>query len=151
MIDHVSIGVRDIAAAKRFYDAALKPLGYMCLVEIEGTLGYGKAGPAFWVSAAEHPVPPDEKSGLHICFAAPTRGSADQSIRPRFATVGAITDRRACAATTAATITPPSWSTPTGTASRRIAAPPREPQGLGCGKGRSAFLTAAGSPAMTRR
>jgi catechol 2,3-dioxygenase-like lactoylglutathione lyase family enzyme len=78
MIDHVSIGVRDIAAAKRFYDAALKPLGYMCLVEIEGTLGYGKAGPAFWVSAAEHPVPPDEKSGLHICFAAPTRGSADQ-------------------------------------------------------------------------
>jgi catechol 2,3-dioxygenase-like lactoylglutathione lyase family enzyme len=78
MIDHVSIGVRDIAAAKRFYDAALKPLGYMCLVEIEGTLGYGKAGPAFWVSAAEHPVPPDEKSGPHICFTAPTRGGVDQ-------------------------------------------------------------------------
>ncbi len=28
MIDHVSIGVRDIARTKRFYDAALKPLGY---------------------------------------------------------------------------------------------------------------------------
>ena len=27
MIDHVSIGVRDIARTKRFYDAALKPLG----------------------------------------------------------------------------------------------------------------------------
>jgi catechol 2,3-dioxygenase-like lactoylglutathione lyase family enzyme len=70
MIDHVSIGVRDIASAKRFYDAALRPL--------EGTLGYGKDGPAFWVSAAERPVPPDEKSGLHICFAAPTRPSVDQ-------------------------------------------------------------------------
>jgi extradiol dioxygenase family protein len=28
MIDHVSIGVRDVAKTKRFYDAALKPLGY---------------------------------------------------------------------------------------------------------------------------
>jgi catechol 2,3-dioxygenase-like lactoylglutathione lyase family enzyme len=78
MIDHVSIGVRDIATAKRFYDAALKPLGYTCLIEIEGTLGYGKGGPAFWVSAAERPVSPDEKSGLHICFTAPTRSSVNQ-------------------------------------------------------------------------
>ncbi|MBV9584385.1 MAG: VOC family protein, partial [Alphaproteobacteria bacterium] len=30
MFDHVSIGVRDIARAKRFYDAALAPLGYKC-------------------------------------------------------------------------------------------------------------------------
>jgi catechol 2,3-dioxygenase-like lactoylglutathione lyase family enzyme len=78
MIDHVSIGVRDIDRAKRFYDAVLKQLGYTCLVEIEGTLGYGKGAPAFWVSAAERPVPPDEKSGLHICFAASTRTSVDQ-------------------------------------------------------------------------
>jgi catechol 2,3-dioxygenase-like lactoylglutathione lyase family enzyme len=28
MIAHISIGVRDIATSKRFYDAALKPLGY---------------------------------------------------------------------------------------------------------------------------
>jgi hypothetical protein len=28
MIDHVSIGVCDVATTKRFYDAALKPLGY---------------------------------------------------------------------------------------------------------------------------
>ena len=26
MLNHISIGVRDIAKAKRFYDAALKPL-----------------------------------------------------------------------------------------------------------------------------
>ena len=27
MFDHVSIGVRDLARAKRFYDAVLAPLG----------------------------------------------------------------------------------------------------------------------------
>ena len=73
MIDHVSIGVRDVAKAKRFYDAALKPLGYACLSEGEGSLGYGRDAVALWIGAAERPVPADEKSGLHLCFAAPTR------------------------------------------------------------------------------
>jgi catechol 2,3-dioxygenase-like lactoylglutathione lyase family enzyme len=41
MLDHVSIGVRDIKAAKHFYDAALKPLGYTCLHDFDGSLGYG--------------------------------------------------------------------------------------------------------------
>lgn len=77
MIDHVSIGVRDIARAKRFYDAALKPLGYSCMAESAGSLGYGASGIAFWISAVDHPVPPDTKSGLHFCFAAPTPSSVD--------------------------------------------------------------------------
>ena len=49
MIDHVSIGVRDIARAKRFYDAALKPLGYSCMAESPGSLGYGASGIEFWI------------------------------------------------------------------------------------------------------
>jgi catechol 2,3-dioxygenase-like lactoylglutathione lyase family enzyme len=77
MIDHVSIGVRDIATAKRFYDAALKPLGCACLSEGEGSLGYGDGAVALWISAVEHPVPPDPKSGLHFCFTAPTSKSVD--------------------------------------------------------------------------
>ena len=77
MLDHVSIGVHDIARAKRFYDAALKPLGYKCLSEGESSLGYGARSVALWVNVAERPVPPDRKSGLHFCFAAPTRRSAD--------------------------------------------------------------------------
>ena len=75
MIDHVSIGVRDVAKAKRFYDAALKPLGYKCLSEAESSLGYGRDAVAFWISGTERPVPPDNKSGLHFCFSAPTRKS----------------------------------------------------------------------------
>jgi catechol 2,3-dioxygenase-like lactoylglutathione lyase family enzyme len=77
MFDHVSIGVRDVAKAKRFYDVALKPLGYKCLSQGEGSLGYGRDTVAFWISATQRPVPADEKSGLHFCLTAPTRKSVD--------------------------------------------------------------------------
>ena len=77
MFDHVSIGVRDIARAKKFYDAALKPLGYTCLSESEGSLGYGRDGVALWIGASEAPVPADMRSGLHFCFTAPTRKAVD--------------------------------------------------------------------------
>jgi catechol 2,3-dioxygenase-like lactoylglutathione lyase family enzyme len=77
MIDHLSIGVRDVANAKRFYDAVLKPLGYKCLSQGEGSLGYGRDTVALWIGAAERPVAADAKSGLHFCFSAPTRKSVD--------------------------------------------------------------------------
>jgi catechol 2,3-dioxygenase-like lactoylglutathione lyase family enzyme len=77
MIDHVSIGVRDIAKSKQFYDAALKPLGYQCLSKGEGSLGYGSEAVTLWISAVDRPVPPDMKSGLHFCFTAPDRRSVD--------------------------------------------------------------------------
>ena len=77
MIDRISIGVRDIANTKRFYDAALGSLDYKCLSEGSGSLGYGRDAVAFWISSADRPVRPDEKSGLHFCFTAPTRASVD--------------------------------------------------------------------------
>jgi catechol 2,3-dioxygenase-like lactoylglutathione lyase family enzyme len=77
MFDHVSIGVRDVAVAKRFYDAALGPLGYSCLSAGAGSLGYGKDAVALWISAVERPVPADTGSGLHLCFTAPSRQSVE--------------------------------------------------------------------------
>ena len=77
MINHVSIGVRDIAKTRRFYDAALAPLGYKCLSESPGSLGYGSDAVAFWISESERPVAADAKSGLHFCFDAPNRKSID--------------------------------------------------------------------------
>ena len=77
MLDHVSIGVADLARTKRFYDAALAPLGYRCLSESAGELGYGRERVMFWIGAAERPVAPDDKSGLHFCFVAETRGAVD--------------------------------------------------------------------------
>lgn len=77
MIDHVSIGVRNVAASKRFYDAALQPLGYQCLSESSESLGYGAKAPALWINVSERPVAPDTRSGLHLCFSAPNRKSVD--------------------------------------------------------------------------
>lgn len=77
MLNHVSVGVHDLARAKRFYDATLKPLGYKLLSEGDSYLGYGVDAIDWWVLPAERPVPSDPKSGLHFCFAAPTRQSVD--------------------------------------------------------------------------
>ena len=77
MINHVSIGVREIGRARGFYDAALGPLGYRCLSEGADSLGYGRDGIAFWLLASARSVPADDKSGLHFCFSAPTRASVD--------------------------------------------------------------------------
>lgn len=77
MLDHVSIGVSDIPRAGTFYDAALKPLGYVRLSDGEGSLGYGANAVSFWISAADKPVKADRESGLHFCFQAPDRKSVD--------------------------------------------------------------------------
>ena len=36
-----------------------------------------REAPEFWVLGTQHPVPPDDRSGLHICFTAPTRAAVD--------------------------------------------------------------------------
>ena len=77
MIDHLSIGVADIGRARRFYDAALEPLGYTRRSEDANSLGYGDDAVALWIGRASHPVLPDDESNLHICFAAPSRASVD--------------------------------------------------------------------------
>jgi catechol 2,3-dioxygenase-like lactoylglutathione lyase family enzyme len=71
MFDHISVGVADLARSKRFYDAALAPLGYRLLRERETSLGYGRTHISLWLLATDRPVPADPKSGLHFCFTAP--------------------------------------------------------------------------------
>ncbi len=78
MISHVSVGVRDIAKAGKFYDAALAPLGYKRLFDSAEALGYGATSPELWVMRVVRPVPADEASGLHFCFDAPARAAVDQ-------------------------------------------------------------------------
>ncbi len=78
MIDHISLGVRDIARSRRFYDTALTPLGYTCLSAADNSLGYGSGRVTLWLSPSDHPVAPDRRSGLHICFSAPSRSAVDR-------------------------------------------------------------------------
>lgn len=88
MINHLSIGVRDIGRTKRFYDAALTPLGYRCLSEGADSLGYGAEEVVLWINQTDHPVPADPRSGLHICFDAPTRKAVAAFHRAALATGG---------------------------------------------------------------
>ena len=78
MLDHVSIGGarsarrRGASTTRRWRRSAMRA----CSAG-RNSLGYGREAPAFWVSASDSPVPADPRSGLHFCFAAPTRGSVD--------------------------------------------------------------------------
>jgi catechol 2,3-dioxygenase-like lactoylglutathione lyase family enzyme len=75
-IDHVSIPVRDIAAAAIFYDAVMATLGLRRRKEREGAIGYGPdavAPPVFWILArAEHGAA-EAGMGLHVSFRAADR------------------------------------------------------------------------------
>ncbi len=77
MLDHVSIGVKDIEASKRFYDATLKPLGYVSKYAKGTDAGYGRDAIQLWLGQTDKPVKEDIASGLHFCFVAPTRKSVD--------------------------------------------------------------------------
>jgi catechol 2,3-dioxygenase-like lactoylglutathione lyase family enzyme len=70
MIDHVSVAVRDLAAATKFYDAVLGALGYQRLDNRPHTVGWGKKYSEFWINLRPNmsPLPPD--SGAHICLRA---------------------------------------------------------------------------------
>ena len=83
MLDHVNIRVADYERSKKFYEAALAPLGYRLAMEVASGAGFSKEFiPDFWVKqgepisfgvAAESP----ELSGcggtaVHVAFAAMT-------------------------------------------------------------------------------
>ncbi|WP_455273423.1 VOC family protein [Rhizobium herbae] len=77
MFDHVSIGVKDLARALRFYDAILTPLGYERLSKTDTVIGYGSDRISLWIAQVETPVPADRGSGLHFCFVAPNAAAVD--------------------------------------------------------------------------
>lgn len=88
MIDHMGVTVRDLQAAKRFYDAALAPLGVAVVMSVSAEetggssfVGYGptadrrdiQAGkPSFWVGEGEQPTGP-----MHVAFIAADRTQVD--------------------------------------------------------------------------
>jgi catechol 2,3-dioxygenase-like lactoylglutathione lyase family enzyme len=88
MINHISIGSADLAKARKFYDAALKPLGYTCLSKDDASAGYGSDEARFWLLKAARPVAQNSESGLHLCFDAPDRKSVDAFYKAALAAGG---------------------------------------------------------------
>jgi catechol 2,3-dioxygenase-like lactoylglutathione lyase family enzyme len=76
MLDHVSLGVSDLGRSRRFYDAALRPLGLVRIVNFDGGRGsdYGAApgspGVEFTITQEQNAQP---SSGMHFCFRARDR------------------------------------------------------------------------------
>ena len=70
MIDHVSVGVGDLARAKAFYEAVLGAIGMQCLVEREGMAGFGKRYPELWLNHRPGMAVVSRETGVHICLRA---------------------------------------------------------------------------------
>jgi catechol 2,3-dioxygenase-like lactoylglutathione lyase family enzyme len=76
MLHHVSIGVRDVERAARFYDAALGALGYRRLAEyMPYAIAYGVSAPAFWVQLPHNQQESNPGNGMHVGFSAKNKGA----------------------------------------------------------------------------
>jgi len=82
MLDHVSLGVSDVGRSRRFYDAALGPLGLVRIVDFGNGRGsdYGAApgplGVEFTITGEADVRTPIR--GAHLCFRAPDRTAVDR-------------------------------------------------------------------------
>ena len=80
MLDHISITVANVEAAKTFYQAALKPMGIVLVMSVSaketgstGFYGFGEGQkPWFWISEGQAHSGP-----LHIALAADSRAKVD--------------------------------------------------------------------------
>jgi len=75
MYDHIGLRVADMNASKRFYMAALAPLGIVAGSSGDGCAGFGpKDAPGLWLHACKGGT----GSGAHVCFKAPSRAAVDR-------------------------------------------------------------------------
>jgi catechol 2,3-dioxygenase-like lactoylglutathione lyase family enzyme len=78
MLDHLSIGVKDMERSLQFYDAVLKPLGIIRYMKINQAVGYGANKPQFWVGCRSNMPSHPDASGFHIAFQAKNRAAVDE-------------------------------------------------------------------------
>ena len=91
MIDHTGLKISDPVASRRFYEAALGPLGYRVLMEVPAeftggrvVLGYGvPPKPDFWVAQGK-----PEEPRVHVAFRADSRAGVDAFYRAALAAGG---------------------------------------------------------------
>lgn len=76
MFNHVSVGVRDLGAAARFYDAALGALGYRRTMSEDFGCAWGLNWPEFWAGVALEGEA-SAGNGAHVAFIAASRETVD--------------------------------------------------------------------------
>src|SRR5258706_5463137 len=73
MFDHIGLRVKDLAKAKKLYEAMLKPLGYVAGASGDAYAGFGpKDSPALWLHLSSN------KGGSHVALRAPSRAAVDK-------------------------------------------------------------------------
>jgi catechol 2,3-dioxygenase-like lactoylglutathione lyase family enzyme len=82
MIAHTGLTVRDFAAAKRFYERALAPLGYTAKMEHGESAGFNDGkNTDFWIGRGEvHP--------MHVAFEAKSKDEVEAFYRAALAAGG---------------------------------------------------------------
>ncbi len=90
MIDHVSLGVRDLERSTRFYEQVLAAIGHLPLVRGASTVGFGKKYPEFWLNHRPQLLPTAD-SGTHVCLRAASQEQV-QSFYQRALAAGARGD-----------------------------------------------------------
>jgi len=73
MLDHVSLGVRDLPSSSAFYDAVLQPLGYVRVWSKRDATGYGTPGGEDRLALFAVADPGSARAGFHLALTAPTR------------------------------------------------------------------------------
>ncbi len=73
MIDHVGLGVSDLAQSRAFYQQALAPLGYQLLIEGDGSFGFGHNGTPDLFVHINRPL----SGPTHVAMASPDRATVD--------------------------------------------------------------------------
>ncbi|MGF1753449.1 VOC family protein [Vibrio makurazakiensis] len=76
ILNHISIGVKDVTAAVAFYDEVLAPLNVERSHLIEGAAAAYGAQFEFWVSLP-HSGHASVGNGTHVAFNAPTASAVD--------------------------------------------------------------------------
>ncbi|MBB5469309.1 catechol 2,3-dioxygenase-like lactoylglutathione lyase family enzyme [Paraburkholderia sp. CI2] len=92
LLDHVSIGVPDIEAGRRFYDATMTALGASKVFDRPTALGYGERCTTDDISSTYLAVylDPNEigENKRHWCFKAPSREHVDAFFKAGLSTGG---------------------------------------------------------------
>ena len=73
-LDHVTLNVRDLESSRRFYEQALRPLGYSVAAEYSGVigLGTGEGMTDLWLAQRGEPSAP-----VHVALSSPDRATVD--------------------------------------------------------------------------
>lgn len=73
MFDHIGFVVKDVKASRKFYAAALAPLGVGVAMEFAGNVAFGRDGkPQLWLTQGDRPALP-----MHLAFQARNRAEVD--------------------------------------------------------------------------